>query len=256
MIRCLPSTPGYASVTRIDWMISRSLRRRREVGLRPCRLGEQPLADELLGDRRGAARRAAEGVDAGGDDADRVEARVVPERAVLDGRGGVDEHRRDLVERHDVAVELAEPGQLDLAGRGRRRPTARAARSSRAAVGGGRPWLIDGVGREGDAGADDAADHEDAEQDQSHRGRGTDPATPCARPAGSRRGRGGGGHRRRVCLGWRLRAADDAAGPHCSGLSKRGRRSASGVGWRGLRDGLPNGAVTALRGQMASRMTS
>ena len=26
MIRCLPETPGYVSVTRIDWMISRSLR--------------------------------------------------------------------------------------------------------------------------------------------------------------------------------------------------------------------------------------
>ena len=75
---------------------------------------EQALPDELLGDRRGAARPAAERVDPRGDDADRVEARVLPEARVLDRRGGVDEDRRDVLERDDLAVELAEPRELHL----------------------------------------------------------------------------------------------------------------------------------------------
>ena len=47
-------------------------------------LVEQALADELLGDRRGAATAAAETVEAGRDDRQRIEARVLPERLVLD----------------------------------------------------------------------------------------------------------------------------------------------------------------------------
>ena len=61
---------------------------------------------------RGAA---AEGVDAGGDDADRVEARVVPEASrssiavvASTSTGGMSSNVDDL------AVELAEPGELDL----------------------------------------------------------------------------------------------------------------------------------------------
>ena len=71
---------------------------------------EEPLADELLGDRRGAAAAAAEAVDAGRDDRQRVEAGVLPERLVLDRGLGVDDDRRDLLERHDLA-----PGLADLA---------------------------------------------------------------------------------------------------------------------------------------------
>ena len=78
-------------------------------------LVEQALADELLGDRRGAAAAAAEAVEAGRDDRQRVEARVLPERLVLDRGLGVDDDRRDVLEGDDLAARLAEPGQLDLA---------------------------------------------------------------------------------------------------------------------------------------------
>ncbi len=79
-------------------------------------LVEQTGADQLLGDRRRAATLAAQRIDARGDDGRRVEARVVPERLVLDRRGRVHQDRRDLVEFDDLALELAEPRELGLAG--------------------------------------------------------------------------------------------------------------------------------------------
>ena len=77
---------------------------------------EQAGADQLLGDRRGAAARAAQRVEPGGDDRRRVEAGVLPERLVLDRGRGIEQDRRDLVEGDDLALEVAEPGELDLAG--------------------------------------------------------------------------------------------------------------------------------------------
>ena len=76
---------------------------------------EQALADELLGDRRGTPAPAADAVDAGGDDRQRIEARVLPERLVLDRGLGVDDDRRDVLERDDLPARLAEPGELGLA---------------------------------------------------------------------------------------------------------------------------------------------
>src|SRR5258706_7916471 len=72
------------------------------------------MAHELVGDRRCAGAVAAEAVDPGGQDRERVEARVVPERLVLDRDLGVDDDRRDVRERDDLALLAAEPGQLDL----------------------------------------------------------------------------------------------------------------------------------------------
>ena len=45
-----------------------------------------------------------------------IEAGVLPEGLVLDGRRGVDERRRDVVEGHELAAVGAEAGQQDLAG--------------------------------------------------------------------------------------------------------------------------------------------
>ena len=59
---------------------------------------------------------AADRVEARGDDADRIEPGVLPEGLVLDGRRGVEDDRRDLVEGDDLALVVAEAGQLDLAG--------------------------------------------------------------------------------------------------------------------------------------------
>ncbi len=81
------------------------------------RLGRQePCADELLGDRRRATRPAGDRVEAGRHDAGRVEARVDPEVLVLDGGRGVDDLAGQLVEGDELALEVAEPGELDLAG--------------------------------------------------------------------------------------------------------------------------------------------
>ncbi len=77
---------------------------------------KQPRPDQLLGDRRGATAVAADGIEAGRDDRHRVEARVVPERLVLDGGRRVEEDRRDLLVGHDLATLVAEAGQLGLAG--------------------------------------------------------------------------------------------------------------------------------------------
>ena len=77
---------------------------------------EEPGADELLGDRRCAARPAGDRVDAGRDDPDGIEAGVLPEPLVLDRGRRVDHLARDLVVGDDLAAERAELGELDLAG--------------------------------------------------------------------------------------------------------------------------------------------
>ena len=77
---------------------------------------QEPGANELLGDGRGAAGLAGDGVEAGRDDARRVEARVDPEVLVLDRGRRVDDLAGQLVVGHELALEVAEAGQLDLAG--------------------------------------------------------------------------------------------------------------------------------------------
>ena len=54
------------------------------------------------------------------DDRHRVEAGVLPEGLVLDRGRGVEQDRRDLLEGHDLALGVAEAGELDLARSGRR----------------------------------------------------------------------------------------------------------------------------------------
>src|SRR5439155_750638 len=78
-------------------------------------LREQSGADELLGDRRAAARMALERVEGRRHEAAEVEAGVRPEVLVLDRRRRVEQLGRDLLEGDELALELAEPGQLDLA---------------------------------------------------------------------------------------------------------------------------------------------
>ena len=78
-------------------------------------VGEEPGADELLGDRRGAARPAGDRVDTCRDDPDGIEAGVLPEALVLDRGRRVDHLARDLVVGDDLAAERAELGELDLA---------------------------------------------------------------------------------------------------------------------------------------------
>ena len=119
MIRCLPlDARDRPAVTRIDWMISLSLRSTVRLGSCTQLWVEQPLADELLGDRarrrgrvpRRVSRPAATmpiGSKPG----------VVPERSGPRPRssrrratGGMSSNVDDL------AVELAESRELDLAG--------------------------------------------------------------------------------------------------------------------------------------------
>src|SRR5829696_3994007 len=62
------------------------------------------------------ARMTRERVDRGGHEAREVEARVRPEVLVLDGGRRIEDLCWDLVEGDDLALELAEARQLDLAG--------------------------------------------------------------------------------------------------------------------------------------------
>ncbi len=129
-------------------------------------LGEQAGADELLRDRGGAARPAAQGVVGGGDDGHRIEARVLPERVVLDARRGVDEDRRDLAVVEDDALLLPEAGQLDLA-RGvvddgllvERQP-------GELRLGIRQALAVIGIGADGGDHSDEADQQEDAEEDE------------------------------------------------------------------------------------------
>ena len=114
MICCLPVSPGerLGQPDRLDDLAGLAL-----IGRALERLGREELgADELLGDRRSAARLAGERVETGRHDADRVEARVGPEVLVLDRGRGVEHLAGQLVERDQLALEVAEARQLDLAG--------------------------------------------------------------------------------------------------------------------------------------------
>ena len=77
---------------------------------------EQPRANELLGDGRCATGPPADRVDAGRDDGERIESGVAPEVLVLDRGGRIEHFAGDVLELHQLALEIAEAGQLDLAG--------------------------------------------------------------------------------------------------------------------------------------------
>ena len=79
-------------------------------------LGQEPGSHELLGDGGAAAVVALDRVDGGCREGDGIEARVLPERLVLDRGRGIHEDRRDLVEGHELPAVRAEAGQQHLAG--------------------------------------------------------------------------------------------------------------------------------------------
>ena len=116
MICCLPVSPEKCWVTRIDWMISLSLRSAVRCGSwtsagssRRARTSCWVIVDAP---RRVTAQRAQRRRH----DGDRVEAGVLPEGLVLDRGRRVEEDLRDLVEGDDLALGVAEAGELDLAG--------------------------------------------------------------------------------------------------------------------------------------------
>ena len=75
MICCLPLSPGIrlGQADRLDDLADLALVGRALEGLG----GQEPVADELLGDRRGTARPAGDRVEPGADDAERVEAGLI-----------------------------------------------------------------------------------------------------------------------------------------------------------------------------------
>ncbi len=102
---------GLGQADRLDDLLGLALVDAAVEGAR----GEEARPHELLGDRRAAAVPALDRVDRRGDEAGGIEARVLPERLVLDRGRRVDEGGRDVGERHDLAAVVAEPGELDLA---------------------------------------------------------------------------------------------------------------------------------------------
>ena len=120
-------------------MISRILRSSR-LPLERLRR-QEPRPDQLLGDRRAAARVAAEGVERAETKAPMSKPGFVQKSLSSIAVVASSISRRDLVERDDLALELAEARQLDLAG-----PIVDAvcwsnARLLRVSRGSGRPWL-------------------------------------------------------------------------------------------------------------------
>ena len=114
MICCLPFSPGYAWVSRIDWMISRILRSSRlpsnALGGRSrartsCWVIVEPPRGRPLSVSTVAETKPA-----------KSKPGFVPEVLVLDRGRRVEDLGRELVEGDDLALPLAELGELDLAG--------------------------------------------------------------------------------------------------------------------------------------------
>ncbi len=112
LARIVRIRPGQAD--RLDDLLELPLDRPR--GILDEIVLEQAGADELLRDGGGTTAVASDRIQAGRHDGRRVEARVLPERLVLHCRGRVEQHRRDLLERDDLALELTEPCELGRAG--------------------------------------------------------------------------------------------------------------------------------------------
>ena len=113
---CLPVGPLKCWVTRIDWMISLSLRSAvrwgswtRAGSSRRWRTSCWVMVDAPRLLPRSEFQR-------GRRDRHRVEAGVVPEGLVLDRGGRVEQDLGDLVEGHGLPLRVAEASQLDLAG--------------------------------------------------------------------------------------------------------------------------------------------
>ena len=117
MICCLPSSPGKAWVTRIDWMISLSLRSSVRSGPGRGRRSSRRCADELLGDRRGAAA-VGRGASRGRPTTIATGSKPAFSQNVLSSTAVVASSRIGGISSNvdDLALELAEAGELDLAG--------------------------------------------------------------------------------------------------------------------------------------------
>ena len=207
MIFCLPSRPGYASVTRIDWMISRSFRvAERSVTAAPLSVSRRwrtscwVMVDAPRGWPRSESMPAATMPTVSKPALSQNEpssTAVVASTSTGGISSNVTTCRLNSPKR--ARTTLCEPvvhhgllGQLDLLERGRLRKAVAHRR----------------VGGERGPRADDPGHHECPEQHEAHRRGGTDPAAARARLAGARRRRIRLIHRRVVCRGWRHRAAD------------------------------------------------
>ncbi len=111
LLLAIPAGEGLGQADRLDDLPDLPL-----IGGGEGRSRQEPVAHELLGDRRRAASVARDRVDRCRDDAGRIEARVVPEGLVLDRRRRVDRHGRDLVVGDDVAAFPGEGREEHLPG--------------------------------------------------------------------------------------------------------------------------------------------
>ena len=114
MIACLPASPGYAWVSRIDWMISRALRSyvlpsNAAAGRSRARTSCWVMVEAPRG-LPATVSSPAETMPAGSKPA------LHPEILVLDGGRRVEDLARQLVECDELALQVAEARQLDLAG--------------------------------------------------------------------------------------------------------------------------------------------
>ena len=111
LLLALLAGEGLGQADRLDDLADLAL-----IGGREGGLGQEPVAHQLLGDRGSPAGPAGERVEPRRDDAEGIEAGVLPEGLVLDGRGRVNHHRRDLVEGHDVPPLAGEGREGHLPG--------------------------------------------------------------------------------------------------------------------------------------------
>ena len=175
MTRSLPASPGNSSrqAQRLDDLLGLAQVAVRAASTTSC--GQEARADELLGDRRGAALAGARRVLGDGrDEGGEVDAGVVPERAVLGGRRRVEDEGRDVV----VARRRGAAGP----GTDRARPCRRGRRRSSA----GRTRGSSSVARVGQAGRQDA---ERRDRDDHRPGRRATRADDATRRATGQRSR-------------------------------------------------------------------
>ena len=150
-----------------------------------CGRRQETGPDELLGDRRAAAGPAFEGVDRRRDETGEVEAGVRPEVLVLDGGRRVEKLRRQLVVRDQLALELAQLGQHDLAGAVDDRRLLVEAQVAQGVLGVGQALAVEVVGG-GDRDHPGHADQrEDGQEEDGDRDQDSAKVRRAARPSAS-----------------------------------------------------------------------
>ncbi len=210
MIACLPSTPGKACVRRIDWMISLSLRSIVRSGSCTRSSGSRTLRTScwvtVEAPRLSPRMESSPAATIASGSKPAFSQNVLSSIAVV----GVDDDRRDVVELDDLALDVAEPCELDLA-----RPVVDdrllVRLEGRQLVRVGQAGRERGVHADRADGADDPDAGEEAEDDER------DPADGGRRgPTGAVRAAG-------------RRARDGAGGSGQLGLRERAEGQASGV---------------------------